>query len=202
MSWIFSTTFFLFSGKKIVSLEKNMSNFMTLVNGCRNNDRLSQNKLFDILSPPMMKICKRYFSDDYEVEDCMMESLEKMFSNIDRFKGETEESFRCWVKRIVLNTCISKNYSNVIKRNIIPIDENTTMIESGDKPQSSMEYNDFINIVETLSEETREMFKMKEIIGMNYEEIANIIGKTQSSIRMRVFRAKRELREKINKIYY
>jgi RNA polymerase sigma-70 factor (ECF subfamily) len=147
-----------------------------------------------------MKICKHYFSDDYEAEDCMMESLEKMFSNIDRFNGETEESFRCWVKRIVLNTCISKKCSN--KRNIIPINEDTTMIESGDKPQSNMEYNDFINIVETLSEETREIFKMKEIIGMRYEEISNITGKTQSSIRMRVFRAKRELKEKLNKIYY
>lgn len=54
-----------------------MSDFMTLVNGCRNNDRLSQNKLFDILSPPMIKIYKRYFSDNYEMEDCIMESFEK-----------------------------------------------------------------------------------------------------------------------------
>lgn len=179
-----------------------MSDFMTLVNGCRNNDRLSQNKLFDILSPPMMKICKRYFSDNYEMEDCIMESFEKMFSNIDRFNGETEKSFRCWVKKIVLNTCISKSRSNIFKRNIIPIDEDTTMIECGDKPQLNVEYNDFIKIIETLSEETREMFKMKEIIGMSYEEIANITGKTQSSIKMMLFKDKRKLREKINKIYY
>lgn len=76
------------------------------------------------------------------------------------------------------------------------------MIECGDKPQLNVEYNDFIKIIETLSEETREMFKMKEIIGMRYEEIANITGKTQSSIKMRLFKAKRKLREKINKIYY
>lgn len=76
------------------------------------------------------------------------------------------------------------------------------MIECGDKLQLNVEYNDFIKIIETLSEETREMFKMKEIIGMSYEEIANITGKTQSSIKMRLFKAKRKLREKINKIYY
>lgn len=178
-----------------------MSAFMILVDGCRNNDKLSQNKLFDILSPYMMKICKRYFSDEYEAEDCMMVGFEKMFSNIDRFNGETEESFRCWVKRIVLNTCISKR-SNILKRNIIPIDGYTNLIESGDKPQSNIEYDDFLNIVETLSEKNRETFKMKEIIGMDYEEIANITGKTQSSIRARVSRCKRELREKLNKFYY
>lgn len=76
------------------------------------------------------------------------------------------------------------------------------MIECGDKPQLNVEYNDFIKIIETLSEETREMFKMKEIIGMSYEEIANITGKTQSSIKMMLFKDKRKLREKINKIYY
>lgn len=176
---------------------------MTLVDGCRKNDRLSQTKLFNLLSPSMFKMCIPYCTDEDEAEDCMMEGFEKVFENINKFKGETEPSFRCWVKRIILNGCISKYRENNFKRqNIVPIDDETLSIECDERPPSRMEYTELLKMIDNVSEKYGSVFEMKEIFGMDYGEISKLTGKSESSIRSRVCRCKEELREKLNKIYY
>ena len=67
---------------------------MTLLDGCRRNDRLSQNKLFDELMPQMMKICRRYCVDEDEAKDCMIEGFEKVFENLQETSKSTRKSER------------------------------------------------------------------------------------------------------------
>lgn len=192
---------------KIVSLQKKRKtveiDIMTLLDGCRRNDRLSQNKLFDELMPQMMKICRRYCVDEDEAKDCMIEGFEKMFESIHNFKGKTEQSFRCWVKRIILNWCISKYRRKTLERNIFtPINEDTISIKSDIKPSSRVEYEDLLKVIDGLSDCYREVFKMKEIIGMDYKEISKVTGKCESTIRSQINRGKKELRKMLNTINY
>jgi RNA polymerase sigma-70 factor (ECF subfamily) len=165
---------------------------MALVEGCRNNDRRSQTTLFEKLKGTMMGTCRSVLNREEDAEDCLMDGFEAVFSNIHSFDGDNESSFKCWVRTIIRNKCVSKYRENRLKCNTIQIDDTDTDIFVV-KPDSKLEYNDIIKIIDGIPGKRKEAFVMKEIEGMGYREIYETTGENESTIRTRVCRFKKTL---------
>lgn len=173
------------------------SGIMSLVEGCRNNDRDSQRKLFDMLYGMFINTCRNILNNEEDAEDCLMEGLEKVFHNISEIKCESESGFKCMVKTVVKNRCIDKYRENRLKHTLDIIDNCAEEEAPVSNPSSKLECTDIINIIDSMSGKHKEIFVMREFEGMGFDEINKKTGYSEQNIRTILSRFKKTLKEKL-----
>ena len=153
------------------------------------------------------KLVSRYVRDRREVEDVTQEALIKAYRAIGGFRGES--AFYTWLYRIAVNT--AKNYLESQGRRPPGSDmeiESAELIESGEglrdqaTPERQMLTNEIATtvhrVLELLPPDLRTAITLREIEGMSYEEIAEVMDCPIGTVRSRIFRAReaidRELR--------
>ena len=85
-------------------------NIISLVEGCKKNDRKSQHIIYEKFYGKMMGVALRYFKDYDTASDMVQESFIKAFSKINQFEGG--ENFGGWLKRIVVNHSLDQIRKN------------------------------------------------------------------------------------------
>ncbi len=66
-----------------------------------------------------------------------------------------------------------------------------------DRMERSENYEELLKLINTLPETYREVFVLKHIEHISYDEIADILGITMSSVEARLFRARKMLRDRL-----
>lgn len=142
----------------------------------------------------MNSVCRRYFKDDYEAEECMIEAFVKVFEKINQFK--LEGSFEGWIRRIVVNECLmalrsKKQMGNQMSYDDILYEPNPQL------PEAALEVQDLLKLVEQLPVGYRTVFNLYAIDGYTHEEIANHLGITESTSKSQLHRARALLQRMI-----
>jgi RNA polymerase sigma-70 factor (ECF subfamily) len=145
------------------------------------------------------KLVSRYVRDRREVEDVTQEALIKAYRAIGGFRGES--AFYTWLYRIAVNT--AKNYLESQGRRPPGSDmeiEGAELIESGEglrdqaTPERQMLTNEIAatvhRVMEHLPPDLRTAITLREIEGMSYEEIAEVMDCPIGTVRSRIFRAR------------
>ncbi len=158
---------------------------------------------FDLLARKyqhkIAKLISRYVRDRREVEDVTQEALIKAYRAIGGFRGES--AFYTWLYRIAVNT--AKNYLESQGRRPPGSDveiEGAELIESGEglrdqaTPERQMLTNEIATtvhrVLEHLPPDLRTAITLREIEGMSYEEIAEVMDCPIGTVRSRIFRAR------------
>ncbi len=158
---------------------------------------------FDLLARKyqhkIAKLISRYVRDRREVEDVTQEALIKAYRAIGGFRGES--AFYTWLYRIAVNT--AKNYLESQGRRPPGSDveiEGAELIESGEglrdqaSPERQMLTNEIATtvhrVLEHLPPDLRTAITLREIEGMSYEEIAEVMDCPIGTVRSRIFRAR------------
>jgi RNA polymerase sigma-70 factor (ECF subfamily) len=145
------------------------------------------------------KLVSRYVRDRREVEDVTQEAFIKAYRAIGGFRGES--AFYTWLYRIAVNT--AKNYLESQSRRPPGSDmeiEGAELIESGEglrdqaTPERQMLTNEIATtvhrVLEHLPPDLRTAITLREIEGMSYEEIAEVMDCPIGTVRSRIFRAR------------
>jgi RNA polymerase sigma-70 factor (ECF subfamily) len=145
------------------------------------------------------KLVSRYVRDRREVEDVTQEAFIKAYRAIGGFRGES--AFYTWLYRIAVNT--AKNYLESQSRRPPGSDmeiEGAELIESGAglrdqaTPERQMLTNEIATtvhrVLEHLPPDLRTAITLREIEGMSYEEIAEVMDCPIGTVRSRIFRAR------------
>jgi RNA polymerase sigma-70 factor (ECF subfamily) len=135
-----------------------------------------------------------------DAEDVTQEALVKVLQNIDRFKGDS--SLTTWVFRIARNSAIDlrrksirsdaslANYREVTDFGVMP------MAEAPDVTYQTKEgLGVLVAIMEKLSSDHREILVLREVDGLSYEEIAEVVGISSGTVMSRLFYARKKLQE-------
>ena len=69
------------------------------------NNRQAQQQLYSKFSSKMLGVCRQYIKDIHQAEDVMITAFMKVFVNLRNF--ENKGSFEGWIRRIMVNECIS-----------------------------------------------------------------------------------------------
>lgn len=153
------------------------------------------------------RLLSRYIRDAAEVEDVAQEAFIKAYRALPAFRGES--AFYTWLYRIGINT--AKNYL-VSQGRRAPTttefdSEEAETFEDGEQlrdintPESvllSKQIGETVNgAVEALPEELRTAIVLREIEGMSYEEIAQIMNCPIGTVRSRIFRAREAVAAKL-----
>ena len=165
---------------------------------------------FDLLARKyqhkLAKLIARYVRDRREVEDVTQEALIKAYRAIGGFRGES--AFYTWLYRIAVNT--AKNYLDSLGRRPPNSDmevEGAELIDSGDSlrdqatPERTLLTDEIAatvnRVVESLPEDLRTAITLREIDGLSYEEIAQVMDCPIGTVRSRIFRAREAIDDQL-----
>lgn len=150
--------------------KKKQLDFDVIIQGCRNNDRRSQEKLYKQLFRPMMLMCMRYISDKEKAAEVVNDGFLKVFKKIDQYKSLG--SFEAWVRRIVFRSMADhiKKEANYLK---------FMVFEDYDKKSSSgvidkLYEEDILNLIEQIPPASGDVFVLYAVQGYTHKEIAEM----------------------------
>ena len=155
----------------------------------------------------LARLLSRFIRDATEVEDVTQEAFIKAYRALPSFRGDS--AFYTWLYRIGINT--AKNYLVSLGRRaptVTGVDsEEAEGIEEGDQlrdlntPENQMMSRQLAETVnqalQELPEELRTAITLREIDGMSYEEIAQIMNCPIGTVRSRIFRAREAIAERL-----
>lgn len=130
--------------------------------------------------------------DEKLAEDAVQEIFTKIFLNLHKFNGKSK--FSTWVYSVTYNFCIDfirrgKKTKNLFVDEI----ENPPDLADDDIPDEAllqMEVSQLRKVLAALPDGDRSILLMKYQDGMAIKDIANIIGKRDSAVKMQLKRAK------------
>ena len=148
----------------------------------------------------------RFVQDPREVEDVAQEAFIKAYRALPLFRGDS--AFYTWLYRIAVNT--AKNY--LVARSRRPpaqdleIDEvepteTGSVLHEIESPEESLSTSELKAATEaaldSLPEELKTAFVLREFSGLSYEDIAGVMDCPVGTVRSRIFRAREAIDLKI-----
>ncbi|NWG86742.1 MAG: RNA polymerase sigma factor RpoE [Hydrogenophilaceae bacterium] len=182
-----------------------------LVERVKQGDKRAFELLVEKYWRKLNRLLSRMVRDPDEVEDIAQETFIKAYRALPQFRGDA--AFYTWLYRIGVNT--AKNYlaakgkamptvserswsedEEEVDERLVAQDINIPESELLSK-QVAMAVND---AVEALPEELRTAITLREMEGLSYEEIANMMGCPIGTVRSRIFRAREAIAAKLRPI--
>jgi RNA polymerase sigma-70 factor (ECF subfamily) len=153
------------------------------------------------------RLLARMIRDQAEVEDVVQESFIKAYRALPNFRGDS--AFYTWLYRIGINT--AKNHLVAMGRrpsvsNDIEV-EDAENFEDGDElrtmdtPETELMTKELAQTVkqaiDALPQELKTAISLRELDGLSYEEIAELMQCPIGTVRSRIFRARESVAEKL-----
>ncbi|MGH8642563.1 MAG: RNA polymerase sigma factor RpoE, partial [Burkholderiales bacterium] len=178
-----------------------------LVERAQHGDKHAFELLVSKYQRKLARLLSRFIRDSTEVEDVTQEAFIKAYRALPTFRGDS--AFYTWLYRIGINT--AKNYLVAMGRRApttTDIDsEEAEGFEDGEQlrdlntPENEMMSRQVAETVnqtlEELPEELRTAITLREIEGLSYEDIANIMNCPIGTVRSRIFRAREAIAERL-----
>lgn len=145
------------------------------------------------------------------VQDIAQETFIRAYRAIPQFRGES--AFYTWLYRIAVNT--AKKTLGELKRDVLVTEsarlsrdedgEETSRVENeltdGETPDALLASKQIAaavnSAIEDLSEDLRQAITLREIEGLSYEEIAEMMNCPIGTVRSRIFRAREAIAERL-----
>ncbi len=178
-----------------------------LVERAQGGDQRAFDQLVSKYQRKLGRLLSRFIRDPAEVEDVAQEAFIKAFRALPSFRGES--AFYTWLYRIGINT--AKNYL-VSQGRRAPTTtefdaeeaegfEDASQLRDINTPESmllSKQIGETVNnAMEALPEELRSAIVLREIEGLSYEEIAQVMNCPIGTVRSRIFRAREAVAAKL-----
>lgn len=159
------------------------------------NNRHAQHKIYSKFSPKMLSVCRQYIKDLHQAEDIMITAFMKVFTNLKNFKHEG--SFEGWIRRIMINECIS--YIRVQKKVKFIEDENF-FEESFNNIESQFSVEDIQFLIDNLPDGYKMVFNLYAIEGYKHQEISEMLGINEGTSKSQLSHARKMLQNNISKL--
>ena len=154
-------------------------------------------QLYSAYHDRVYRLALRITKDTAIAEDVAQEVHIKCWKN--RGKLEEAASPGAWIMRVTRNLSIDKIRS---KRQTTDLDQVAYAAPSTDtSPAKSAELQNMMSIlrefVQELPDKQREIFHLREMEGMKYKEISDILEVTIDEVKVSLFRARKKIRKKL-----
>ncbi len=160
-------------------------------------------RAFDLLvlkyQHKIISIISRYVKDSAEVYDVSQEAFIKAYRAIGNFRGDS--AFYTWIYRIAINTAKNHLVSRGRRPPSSDVDiEDAEYYSGGDRlrdidtPEGQLMRDELSAVVNKaireLPEDLRTAVTLREMEGLSYEEIADVMECPVGTVRSRIFRAR------------
>ena len=178
-----------FSVEKIIAKEavaKNSIAFSQLI-------FLSKNRI--------VAVGRRFFNNQSDIDDFLQEVFIRVYENIESFQGKSQ--FSTWITRIAYNAAINLKKRTKTSESLCEEKQSTLVsnYETPEETQLKKLTKDVINnAVKQLPENYEKCIELYFYNNMTYEEIAETTDIPLNTVKTYIFRAKKELYQKLKEI--
>ena len=175
------------------------NNDKELVKRAQKGDKTAFNALVTKYQIKVVNLVTRYVKDNDEAQDVAQEAFIKAYRGINKFRGDS--AFYTWLYRIAINS--AKNYlvSQSRKTPAYAVDvedaeymESATALKEFSTPEGQMLTDEIettvYNAIKELPEDLKTAITLRELEGMSYDEIADVMQCPIGTVRSRIFRAR------------
>ncbi len=182
-----------------------MDDIKTLIIKSQEGDQAAFQEIMVTYKSRVHQMVFTMIDDESEAEDIVQETFFKAYMAIGNFRGDSD--IFTWLYRIAVNNCKNRLLSK--KRRMLRYgydnqdmedneEENVPLLSGDSDPQEehfANELHDLIyEAIEDLHPELREAITLRDLQGLSYQEISDIVGVAVGTVRSRIFRA----RESVN----
>lgn len=153
----------------------------------------------------LYRVARSILRNDVEAEDAVQEAYINAFTHLDSFRGDS--SLATWLSRITMNEALGRlrrerpsvELNERTEAQIIPFPQSAT----SDDPERTMAQREILQLVERATDNLPEIFRVvfvtRVIEGMSVEETAELLGLQPETVKTRLHRARRLVREQLDK---
>lgn len=173
-----------------------------IIQGCLRNDRKCQRQLYEFCFPIMMRVCKRYVTNEEDAIESVNQSFLKILQGLPGLRDFN--TLPGWVKQISVNTSIDfyRSQKRYTDRNRFTIDteySSAQQMHSGlDFTESRMDSKEIFRMISLLPDTTREVLNLFAIDGYSHREISEMLQISEENSRWHLHKARKLLAEKLN----
>jgi len=165
----------------------------------RNGDDRSFGYLVESYQAPVYNLCYRMLGTPGDAEDAAQETFLKAYRNLKRY--DPQRSFTNWLLSIASHHCIDRLRRRRIQWLSLEGDTVGPISEPGLSPEGNAVVREKQAAVQAMLKELsptdRSAVVLKYWYDMSYEEIAETLSLTESAVKSRLHRARRELAQRM-----
>lgn len=173
------------------------------VQAARSGDRAAFERLVARFQTDVFNLCLRFTGDFDTADDAAQETFIAALRAISKFRGG---NFSSWLFRIATNKCRDQ-YRASTRRRQVPLDDGVEPppdrfvgVGSPDPtPEQYLELQALHSVIQdgfqSLPPQQREALVLRDVNGLPYEEIANILSVELGTVKSRIARSRARMRD-------
>ena len=162
----------------------------------RDGDRRALEVLVERHEPAVRRLASYLLSDPQDAEDAAQESLAKLCTRIDQFRGRSR--FSTWLYSLVANTCRDLGERQRRRRHQ-PLDAVAEQPSADGGPHDLALQREQRRVLALrmadLSEEQRQVMVMKDVLSLSYEQIAEAMDMPVGTVKCHAHRGRLRMRD-------
>lgn len=174
-----------------------------LIAACQQGQRTAQKRIYELFSPKMLNICRRYAKNREHAQDLMHDGFIKVFLNIGKFRAQS--TLETWITRIMINHSITAIKKEVRKGIRVHIDD--VKLKSSENFDFELERRQPIGaqqvfeVLEELPIGYRTVISLYVLDGFTHREIAEQLGINEGTSKSQLAKGKRLLAQMLKDRY-
>lgn len=177
-----------------------------IVERCKQNDREAFGLLYTVMHDRLRRVCRRYAGDESTADDLLHDAFLLIFQKLGTLRDPAKAEQ--WMVRVTKN--LSLMYLQQQKQ------QGTVSLDELDRPAAAaaglavrteptigtqadmpITYDEILNLIETLPEGQRQVFRLSVLEGLNHQQIASLLNIEPHTSSSQLYRAKRLLRQSL-----
>lgn len=159
-------------------------------------DRLAFERLYRRHADRVFALCARMIADRGEAEELTQDVFVRAWDKLTLYRGES--AFSTWLHRLAVNVILNHRKS-ASRRRAREIDDQEQLEGQADRTVYPGTRMDLEQAIATLPPGARRVFVLHDVEGYKHEEIADLLGVTSGGSKAQLHRARRLLREALNR---
>ncbi len=169
-----------------------------LLNKCLDNDRRSQEQLYKLCYPMLIKTCLKYSNDRPQVILYFNIGFAKILLNLHKLGAEIP--FEPWAKRVVINTILDEIKKEKRIKGVVEIKEDLSHYNIDQKETTINEYDqERIDLIKEKAKKlppmTHKVFNLYAFDGYMHHEIAEMLGINENTSMWHYSDAKKRIKK-------
>jgi len=168
-----------------------------LVARAQSGDQTAFRDLYRQHAGRVYALCLRLTGDDGDAEDRTQDVFVRLWDKLRSFRGDS--AFSSWLHRLAVNVVLNEHRTTSRReRRVMPAEDPAALEQHRGNPTEGLSI-DLERAIAELPDGAREVFVLYDIEGYGHGEIAQLVGIAEGTSKAQLFRARRLLREKLER---
>lgn len=164
------------------------------VRRAKKGDRGALHFLYVRYAQDLHRYVNSFIRDHHEADDIVQDVFAKLITGIDKYE-QRDVPFTAWIMRVARNAALDHMRARrAVPTEVLRVTEDDT---AGHSQVNVERGRDLRHALEELPDDQREVLVLRHVVGLSPVEIADTLGKTESSIHGLHHRGRRRLRSSL-----